>query len=75
MSAASDRRIVVDGETFTVSASESVTRFVWESGPHPGYGFSVSAGGRGVCDVDALERLARSFLAQIDPKTGYLGDS
>lgn len=81
------RRLVVDGEVFEVRPGEDGNgfHFEWLSGPNPGYGFSTGAPmtftpvGEAVVDpvpVDdtALTDLVRSFLAQIDPDTGYVTD-
>jgi hypothetical protein len=56
----------------------------WLTGPNPGYGFgSTLAGGAGATPEqivavmaettdDAITRSIRSYLAEIDPATGYL---
>ena len=64
---------VVDGETFTVRTrdSDGSNHYDWVSGPNKGYGFSVS----GSAEPRSREWHAaeiRSFLAAIDPATGYL---
>lgn len=68
-------RIEVDGEQFDVSASRDRPghyRFDWVSGRNAGYGFSAgSADGRSMRDSE-IENAIRSFLAQVDPETGYI---
>jgi hypothetical protein len=46
---------------------------VWESGPNPGYGFTSGAQGGSGAPVSVLADAIRNFLAQIDPRTGYIG--
>lgn len=71
----------VDGERFSVVEREfgtyDVTRL---TGPHPGYGFSISGrshgagagyAARGLGDGQLVDAI-RSFLAQVDPVTGFI---
>ena len=63
----------VDSEVFTLRAAEhGGTHYDWVSGPNPGYGFTCSA----PPDVPEAEHrdAVRSFLAQVDPRTGYLAE-
>ncbi|WP_299573730.1 hypothetical protein [uncultured Williamsia sp.] len=82
--------VVVDGERFRVEMqADGGCRYTWVSGPNPGYGFSSgpvrvawkSAGGRPPAPLPQPlppiahhRRSIRSFLAEIDPETGYLSD-
>lgn len=66
--------VVVEGERFEVVRSETPGQydFTWLSGPNPGYGFSsASSDGSDHTQAD-LEESIRSFLAQVDPATGYI---
>lgn len=66
--------VVVDGETFEVTAGPDGLRFTWVSGPNPGYGFGSSWSGD-VPPTDAqLRSMIHSFLSQIDPGTGYIAE-
>lgn len=61
----------VDGEVFEVRADgRGGTDYVWRSGPNPGYGFGLSP----AQDMSLEEHRdnVRTFLAEIDPATGYL---
>jgi hypothetical protein len=63
----------VDGELFTVRrAWDGGTAYDWLSGPNKGYGFGTSE----IPSRSAEEHrdTIRSFLSQIDPATGYIGD-
>jgi len=62
----------VDGERFAIRrARDGGTAYDWLSGPNKGYGFGSS----GAPDRPVEEHLEsiRSFLAMIDPNTGYIG--
>jgi hypothetical protein len=65
----------VDGEVFTVAARTGRPGqydYTWISGRDPEYGFT-SARSDGQPSTKAEHMAAiRSFLAQIDPETGYL---
>lgn len=80
-----ERELVVDGERFRVMVEGLTHHVTWLTGPNPGYGFGGTlAGGAGgtperiatvmaeTTDDDAMNRSIRSFLADIDPATGYL---
>jgi hypothetical protein len=63
----------VDGERFAIRrAGDGGTAYDWLSGSNEGYGFGSS----GTPDRSAEEHREsiRSFLAMIDPNTGYIGD-
>ena len=81
------RRLVVDGEVFDVrpAADDNGVHFDWVSGPNPGYGFSSGAPivfvpeghppvAAPLVDDAQLTASIRTFLAQIDPATGYVAD-
>ena len=70
----SPARIEVDGEVFEVAPRRDRPGqhdYTWISGPNPGYGFSSSGGL--VPTMADHEEAIRTFLAQIDPETGYIG--
>jgi hypothetical protein len=71
----SPTRVEVDGHVFDVAASRNRPgqyHFDWVSGPNSGYGFSVgTSDGREMNNAET-EAAIRGFLAQVDPKTGYL---
>jgi hypothetical protein len=63
----------VDGQVFAVRrGSGDSTHYDWLSGPNAGYGFTSS--GPPDRPLDEHREAIRSFLAQVDPATGYLGD-
>ncbi len=63
----------VDGELFAVGSDEyGGTDYTWLSGPNPGYGFGVSPTPNR--SVEGHRVAVRSFLADIDPDTGYLSE-
>ena len=63
----------VDGEVFALrSDTRGGTHYDWVSGPNPGYGFTMSPTAD-LPEHDHRENI-RSFLAQIDPETGYIAD-
>lgn len=62
----------VDGETFAVRSRGGGHDYDWISGPNPGYGFASS--GSGEASQEAHMASIRSFLAMIDPATGYIAD-
>lgn len=67
-------RLEVDGEVFAVrEGGGGGTAYDWLSGPNDGYGFGSS----GSPSRPAAEHCdsIRTFLAQIDPATGYVGDA
>ena len=63
----------VDGEMFAVRrAAGGGTHYNWLSGPNKGYGFG-SSGAPTRSPGEHREHI-RTFLAMIDPATGYIGD-
>ena len=69
----STTRIVVDCETFDVHLREpGIYDYAWLSGPNEGYGFTVARNDRTALDDAEIETHARSFLAEVDPSTGYI---
>jgi len=67
-------RLDVDGELFAVrEAGDGGTAYDWLSGPNDGYGFGSS--GSPTRAMDEHRGSIRTFLAQIDPTTGYIGDT
>jgi hypothetical protein len=63
----------VDGERFAVRRSgDGGTAYDWLSGPNKGYGFGSS--GTPNRSVEEHRENIQSFLAMIDPITGYIGD-
>ena len=68
--------LVVDGERFVVTrraGSSSTYDFAWTS-HSASYGFSIATNADWNPDRAELAEQIRSFLAEIDPKTGYLRD-
>lgn len=68
--------LVVDGETFVVTRRADSPRtfdFDWTSHPES-YGFTVGMNFDWMPDRAELIDQVRSFLAEIDPETGYLPD-
>lgn len=66
---------VVDGETFRISQdpdTPSLYHLDWLSGPNPDYGFSSRVFGDQQRTEAELDDEIRTFLAQVDPKTGYI---
>jgi hypothetical protein len=63
----------VDGELFAVRrAADGGTAYDWLSGPNKGYGFGSS--GIATRSAEEHRQSIRTFLAMIDPSTGYIGD-
>ena len=63
----------VDGELFDLRSDEQGgTHYTWLSGPNEGYGFSSSPTPRQ--SLEGHRENIRTFLAQIDPTTGYIED-
>lgn len=61
----------VDGEEFELRPDEyGGTGYTWLTGPKDGYGFGLSP--TTGWSADQHRDNIRSFLAQIDPETGYL---
>jgi hypothetical protein len=67
-------RFVVDGESFDVVRDGSSTHLTWVSGPNASYGFSVGGSGATRLSDAEIGSAIRSFLSEIDPRTGYLAD-
>ena len=68
--------LVVEGEKFVVTrraGSSGTYDFAWTSHP-ASYGFSMGSNADWHPDRAELVKHIRSFLADIDPKTGYLRD-
>lgn len=68
--------LVIDGESFVVTRradSPGTYDFDWTSHP-ASYGFASSGDGAWKPGRDELTEAIRSFLAEIDPETGYLAD-
>jgi hypothetical protein len=68
--------LVVDGEKFVVTrraGSSGTYDFAWTSHP-ASYGFTIGSNADWHPDRTELAEQIRSFLAEIDPKTGYLRD-
>ncbi len=63
----------VDGELFAIRrAWGGGTGYDWMNGPNKGYGFASSE--TPSRSAEEHRESIRSFLAQIDPTTGYIGD-
>ena len=68
--------LIVDGEQFVVTrraGSTGTYDFAWTSHP-ASYGFTIGSNADWHPDRAELAEQIRSFLADIDPKTGYLRD-
>jgi hypothetical protein len=66
-------RLDVDGELFAVrEGGDGGTAYDWLTGPNDGYGFGSS--GSPTRSAAEHREAIRTFLAQIDPATGYIGD-
>ena len=66
--------LIVDGEKFLVTrraGSSGTYDFAWTSHP-ASYGFTIGSNADWHPDRAELAEQIRSFLAEIDPKTGYL---
>lgn len=62
----------VDGERFAVRRSTGGgTDYDWLTGPNAGYGFGETGPVR---SPDEHREAIRSFLRQVDPATGFIGD-
>jgi hypothetical protein len=71
---APSRVVVVDGETFEVTAGSEGVYFSWASGANPGYGFTSSWSGDVPPTDEQIRPMIDSFLSQIDPRTGYISE-
>lgn len=68
------RTLEVDGQLFAVrKAADGGTAYDWLSGPNDGYGFGSS--GAPTRPAHEHQETIRTFLAQIDPTTGHIGDT
>ena len=68
-------RVELDGETFEVVTRADVPgqyHFTWVSGSNMGYGFTARTSDGRSLTLDQIVSQIRSFLAQIDPHTGYI---
>lgn len=63
----------VDGEVFAVRSRDGGTDYDWLNGHNKDYGFS-SSGRVEDTSREAHEESIRSFLAMIDPETGYVAE-
>ena len=66
----------VDGERVAIRRDawgQGGTDYDWLSGPNKGYGFSSSASPNR--SMEEHRESIRTFLAMIDPNTGYIGDN
>ena len=63
----------VDGERFAIRrVGDGGTAYDWLSGPNKGYGFGSSAPPNQA--MEEHRESIRTFLAMIDPNTGYIGN-
>jgi hypothetical protein len=70
--------LTVDGEIFRALADTQqpgAWHLTWVSGPNAGYGFTTRRSHQQWESSEEWEKAVRSFLAEIDPTTGYLSDS
>lgn len=68
-------RFEVDGEVFLVHqdpATLGSIRCDWVSGPNAGYGFASQTSDRSPYSDGAITASIRSFLAQVDRRTGFI---
>lgn len=72
--AAKVENIEVDGERFRVTVDGDGASYDWLSGPNKDYGFSLSVMGptRFTFPREFHVSQIKTFLADIDPETGYL---
>lgn len=66
---------VPDGELFTAVTDPDqpgAWHLSWDTGPIPGYGYMTRRSDHQWADPADLIGGVRNFLAEIDPKTGYL---
>lgn len=69
----STRRIVVVGEIFDVHVrNPGEYAFRWVSGPDDRYGFHLVQNHRAALSTEDIVSAARSFVAEVDPETGYI---
>lgn len=68
-------RLEVDGQVFEVlEVARGVWNYAWVNGPDPEYGFRLAGAEDSVPTRPEHEESIRAFLAEIDPRTGYLAD-
>ncbi|GAA3796132.1 hypothetical protein [Cellulomonas soli] len=66
-------RLDVDADRFSVvERAPGTYDLTWETGPNPGYGFTIATSDRNPLSRGRLEEEARGFLRQVDAETGYL---
>ncbi|HSV38618.1 MAG TPA: hypothetical protein VLI04_07640 [Nocardioidaceae bacterium] len=68
-------RIELDGQLFDVVTHPDApgrVAFTWVSGPNAGYGFVSQTSDAEPMSAHHQEAAIRSFLAQVDPDTGYV---
>lgn len=69
--------LIVDGQHFVVKARRDdpgAYDFAWLSGPNDGYGFSSKRSNGAAMSEAEMREAIRNFLAQVDPRTGYIPD-
>lgn len=69
--------LTVEGETFRARPDPDqpgAWHLTWLNGPNDGYGFTTRRSDHVWAERPALEEGIRSFLAEINPDTGYLAD-
>lgn len=74
---AGTQRFDVDGEAFDVTQHVTAPgryQFAWVSGRNRGYGFTSNTSDDRAMTQEQIVSQIRSFLAQVDPDTGYLAD-
>jgi hypothetical protein len=72
-----DMTLVVNGELFHVRENAGIPgdyNFGWLSGPNDGFGFGLATNNRTRLSVVELREEISSWLAMIDPETGYTSD-
>jgi hypothetical protein len=70
-------QLTVDGEVFDVASDPSqpgAYHYTRVTGPAPGYGFTSRRSDHGETTTDEHVAAIRSFLAMVDPVTGYIED-
>lgn len=71
------QHVEVDGQVFRVTGRRDEPGqydYEWVNGPNPDYGFSVGASDNRPFTTVEHEEAIRDFLAQVDPRTGYIED-
>ena len=70
-------RLTIDGDTFDVvydPAQPGAYHYTRRTGPAPGYGFTSRRSDHARSTTDEHVKAIRSFLAMVDPVTGYIED-